>query len=78
MPNSPLQDFSSNFGSPDGSVPDLERVGARSTNSIEERFEAILARKLSQIEASLGALASCRNFVARTISGNDYKQDLKC
>ena len=42
--NSPLQDLSSNFGSPDGSVPDLERVGVRSTSSMEERFEAILAR----------------------------------
>ena len=30
---------------------------------MEERFEAILARKLSQIEASLGALASIRMLV---------------
>ena len=58
VPNSPLQDLSSKFGSLDGFVPDLERVGARSTSSMEERFEAIFARKLSQFEVHLGALAS--------------------
>ena len=58
VPNSPLQDLSSNFGSLDGSLPDFERVGARPTHSMEERFEAILARRLSQSEVHFGALAS--------------------
>ena len=48
--------LSSNFGSPDGSVPDLDIVGVRSAGSIEERIEAILARKFSQIEASLASI----------------------
>ena len=54
LPVSP-RPSSSNLGSPDGSVPDLDRVGVRSAGSIEERMEAILARKFSQIEASLAS-----------------------
>ena len=36
VPNSLVQDLSSNFGSFDGSVADLERVGARATSTMEE------------------------------------------
>ena len=48
MPGSPLQDLSSNFGSPDIAVPDLERVGARATSSMEERLEALVCRSHNQ------------------------------
>ena len=54
-PGSPTP-LSSNFGSPDGSILDLDRVGVRSAGSIEERIEAILARQFSQIEASLASI----------------------
>ena len=63
VPGSPLQDLSSNFGSPDGSVPDLERVGARSTSTMEDKIEAILAKRFAQFDINLGALASIPMFV---------------
>ena len=51
VPNSTSQDFSSNFGSLDGSVPDLESLGARSTSTMEDKFEAILAPLLQAVPA---------------------------
>ena len=52
------QKTATNFGSPNGSVPELERVGGRSTSTMEEKFEAILAKIFSRFEIHLGALAS--------------------
>ena len=56
VPFSSTPATSSNFGSPDGSAPDLERKSVPSASSIEERIEAILARRFSQIEASLAEI----------------------
>ena len=41
--------LSSNLVSPDGSAPDLDRVGVRSASPIDERIEAIFARTFSLI-----------------------------
>ena len=41
VPNSPFQELSSNFGSPNGSLLDLEGVGGHPTCTMEEKFEAI-------------------------------------
>ena len=56
VPGSPLQDLSSNIGSPDGSVTDLERVGARPASAMEEKFEAF-AKKVDQFDLYLKSLA---------------------
>ena len=79
VPGSPLQDLSSNFGSPDGSVPDLERVGARSTSTMEDKIEAILAKRFAQFDINLGALASIPMFVQaspdlKTVSCHSHNQ----
>ena len=45
------------MGSPDGSLPDIDGVDGRSTNTIEEKFEAMLTRRLAQFEVHFAALA---------------------
>ena len=39
VPVSPVPASSSNMGSPNGSLPDLDGVGGRSTSTMEEKFE---------------------------------------
>ena len=58
VPVSPLPASSSNMGSPNGSLPDLEEVGGRSTSTMEEKFEAMLTRRHAQFEVHFAALAS--------------------
>ena len=82
VPNSSLQAFYSNVGSTDGSILYLERVGTRSTSSMEEKFEAILAknfRRLRQVSAHWHPFpcSYMDSPVAHTISGNHYKQDFQ-
>ena len=43
VPNSPIQERSSIFGSPNGSAPDLEGMSGCLTGKVEEKFEANLA-----------------------------------
>ena len=43
VPISPAPASSSNLGSPNGSLPDLEGVGGQPTSTMEEKFEAMHA-----------------------------------
>ena len=58
VPVSPLPASSSNMGSPNASLPDLEEVGGRPTSTMEEKFEAMLAKRFAQFEVHFAALAS--------------------
>ena len=82
VPVSSVPDSSSNMGSPNGSLLDLEGVGGHTTSTMEENFEAMLTKRLAQFEAHSAALASIPTFVqglkqylvAYTISGVYHKQ----
>ena len=58
VPISPAPASSSNLGSPDGSLPDLEGVGGHPACTLEEKFEAMLTKRLAQFEVNFAALAS--------------------
>ena len=58
VPISPAPASSSNMGSPNGSLPDLEVVGGHPTSTMEEKFEIMLTKRLAQYEVHFAALAS--------------------
>ena len=64
---------SSNLGSPNGSLPDLEGVGGHPTSTMEEKFEARLTERLAQFEVHFAALASIpmlvQGFLTQSVDG---------
>ena len=58
VPIPPLTTSSSNVGTPNGSLPDLEGVGGRTTSTMWEKFEAMLTKRFAQHEVLFAALAS--------------------
>ena len=65
VPISPSPVSSSNMGSPNGSLPDLEGVGGRSTSTMEGKIEAMLTKRHAQFEVHFAALASIPMLVIR-------------
>ena len=56
VPISPAPASSSNLGSPNGSLPDLEGVGGHPTNTMEETFEAMLTKKTCPVRGPFADL----------------------
>ena len=52
VPDSPVPTSSTNVGSPDGSVPGLHGIGARSNSTVDEQFYDILP-KFAQLDSHL-------------------------
>ena len=69
LPGSPVAALSSNFGSPDGSDPDLERMGGRS-RTLDDKVNEKLSQltPLPLITRSVSGLESCVQTVSQSMA----------
>ena len=68
VPVCPAQANSSNFGSPNGSIPDLDGMGARPSSTMEEQIKELpnFDSHVQTISNAVGLLQSCLQVLSNT------------
>ena len=69
LPGSPVPDLSSNFGSPDHSAPDLERMGGRSS-TLDDKVNELLLQlaQLPFLAQSVSGFESCVQTLSQSMA----------
>ena len=77
LPGSPVPDLSSNFGSPDNSAPDLQRMGGRSSTLDDKVNENPLTTRAAAISRTKRVRIRKLRPDAFPVNGHYYDQSYK-